>query len=132
MDYRTDRDHFTAASGAPYTRLHPGIYDCSNYQPGGGCEAIIPSSVEAPNAERSPWYSAFNVLIEWGRSFTGWHLAAHVQVQNLLNTPRAVTYSVDTATCRRFSLDQPPCGPAEDAFLPGLKRHYELGLKVAF
>ena len=123
---------FTAASGAPYTRIHPGIYDCSNYEPGGGCEAIIPTSVEAPGAERAPWYSAFNVLIDWGRSFNGWHLAAHVQVQNLLNTPRAVTYSVDTAACRLRSLDQPACGAAEDAFLPGLRRHYELGLKVAF
>jgi hypothetical protein len=123
---------FSAASGAPFTRIHPGIYDCSNYEPGGFCIPIIPTTVEAQNAERSPWSSAFNVLIDWGRSFTHWDLAAHVQVQNLLNAPRAVTYAVDTQACRRLTMDSPACGPDQDRFLPGLRRHYELGVRLVF
>ncbi len=123
---------FSAASGAPYTRVHPGLYDCSQYVPGGHCEAIVATSVESPNAERSPWSSAFNVLIDWGKSFTKWDFAAHVQVQNLLNAPRAVTYAVDASSCRRLTVESPYCGPEQDGFLPGLRRHYELGVRLAF
>ena len=123
---------FTSTSGAPYTRIHPGWYDCSEYEPGGYCPAIVSTTVEAPNAERSPWYTATNVLIEWSRSFRGWDLGAHAQVQNLLNAPLAVTYAVDDQACRRRRTDSPFCGSAEDGFIPGLRRSYELGLKVAF
>jgi hypothetical protein len=124
---------FSAASGAPYTRLHPGVYDCSGYIPyGNACAPIVPTIVESPNAERSPWSSRFNVLIDWGRSFTQWDIAAHIQVQNLLNAPRAVTYAVDAQSCRRLAVDSPYCGPGQDRFLPGLRRHYELGLRLAF
>ena len=122
----------TAASGAPYTRIHPGLYDCSEYQPGGYCPSIVPTQVESPNAERSPWYTAANVLIEWSRSFKGWDLGAHAQVQNLLNAPLAVTYAVDQRLCRRRAADSPFCGPADDGFVPGLRRSYEIGLKLAF
>lgn len=124
---------FSAASGAPYTRLHPGVYDCSQYIPyGEACVPIVPTMVESPNAERSPWSSRFNVLIDWGRSFTHWDIAAHIQVQNLLNAPRAVTYAVDAESCRRLTVDSPYCGLGQDRFLPGLRRHYELGLRLAF
>jgi hypothetical protein len=108
------------------------LYDCSQYVPGGHCEAIVATSVESPNAERSPWSSAFNVLIDWGKSFTKWDFAAHVQVQNLLNAPRAVTYAVDASSCRRLTVESPYCGPEQDGFLPGLRRHYELGVRLAF
>ncbi len=123
---------FVAASGAPYTRIHPGWYDCSDYVPGGFCQPIVSTSVESPNAERSPWYSGFNVLFDWSRSFTGWRVGAHVQIQNLLNASRAVTYAVDEGLCRRGSVESPACGLAEDAFVPGLRRYYELGMRVAF
>ena len=123
---------FTSTSGAPYTRIHPGWYDCSEYEPGGYCPAIVPTQVESPNAERSPWYNAFNVLIEWSRSFTGWDLGVHAQIQNLLNAPLAVTYAVNPDLCRRREADSPFCGPAEDGFIPGLRRSYDLGLRLAF
>ncbi len=121
-----------AASGAPYTRTHPGLYDCRDYEPGGHCQPILSTSVESPSGERSPWYSGFNVLFDWTRSFTGWRLGAHVQVQNLLNASRAVTYAVDEGLCRRRSVEGPVCGRAEDAFVPGLRRYYELGLRLSF
>ena len=123
---------FTAASGAPFTRIHPGWYDCTNYVPGGHCTSLVPTLVEQPNAERSPWYSGFNVLIDWSRSFNGWNLGAHMQIQNLLNAPQAVTYAVNAPLCRRPSNNSAFCGAAEDGFLPGLRRHYELGLRLAF
>ena len=123
---------FTSMSGAPFTRIHPGWYDCSEYEPEGYCTAIVPNQIELPNAERSPWYTATNVLIEWSRSFRGWDLGAHAQVQNLLNAPLAVTYAVDDQGCRRRRTDSPFCGSAEDRFIPGLRRSYELGLKLAF
>ena len=122
----------TSTSGAPYTRIHPGWYDCSEYETTLACTPLVQNQVELPNAERSPWYNAVNVLIEWSRSFNGWDLGAHAQIQNLMNAPLAVTYAVNEDLCRRRSTDVGFCGPAEDGFIPGLRRSYELGLKLAF
>ena len=123
---------FSAASGAPFTRIHPGHYHCTDYETTGSCTTIVSNIVEAPNAERSPWFHAFNVLIDWSRSFMDWDVAAHVQVQNLFNTPRDVTYAVDPSQCRRRTIDSAFCGPEQDTFLSGLRRHYEIGMRLAF
>ncbi len=123
---------FSVASGAPFTRLHPGTYDCSNYVPGGFCDAIVPTTVEAPNAERAPWATGANVRIEWTRSFSEWTLGAHVQIQNVLNTARAASYAVDANECRRTTQFDGFCGAAQDTFVPGMRRHIEAGLRFIF
>lgn len=120
------------ASGTPYTRVHPGWYDCSEYVPGGYCEPIVANAVEEPNAERGPWSTGFDLHAEWSRRFGSWQVSGLLEVQNLLNTPRGGTYVVDQAACRRRTVDQPYCGRAQDTFVPGLARRYELGLRVAF
>ncbi len=120
----------TAASGLPYTRIHPGTYDCTDFPP--VCEPIVPNTVEAPNAERSGWYRRLDLFVEWTRAFNGWHLGAYAQIQNLTGVANATTYRVNADKCRLRSVSDVRCGGAEDEFVPGLRQYRAVGIRIAF
>lgn len=122
---------YTAASGAPYTRVHPGYYEC-NYELD-YCVEHVPDILEPPNAVRAPWYSALDVLGEWTKEYSAWRFALQFQIRNVLNRNNAITYAVSrTGDCGRSTLDAPFCTRDDDVFHNGVNRKGILGLKVEF
>ena len=122
---------FTAASGAPYTRVHPGNYACD--QASVTCSPIVSTEIDSPNAERSAWYASTDALVEWRRPFSSWRLDVYFQVRNLMNSPNAVTYTVAWGdACHRLSAGDPRCGRADDRFESGMPRMALFGFRVVF
>ena len=121
----------TAASGAPYTRLHPGYYIC-NYEED-YCIEHVPDILEMPNAARGPWYSALDLLGEWSKTYSKWSFAVHLEVRNVLNHENDITYGVTrNGPCWRQTVDAPFCNKSADEFHRGISRTGFVGLKVQF
>ena len=121
----------TAASGAPYTRIHPGHYVC--YYEEDYCDEYVPDILEMPNAARAPWYSALDLLAEWTRTYSSWRFAIHLQMRNMLNRDNGITYAVTRGgPCYRRTVDAPFCSTDMDAFQPGVSRQGIFGLKIEF
>ena|GEM_PF-1105787 len=121
----------TSASGAPYTRLHPGYYTC--YYEEDYCIEHVPDVLEMPNAVRAPWYSALDLFSEWSKTYSAWRFAVHVEVRNVLNRRNDITYAVTRGgACQRMTENAPYCGRSSDEFHPGMRRQGFVGLKVEF
>lgn len=121
----------TAASGAPYTRIHPGYYICHYVED--YCDEIVPDILELPNAARAPWYSALDVLGEWTKEYAAWRFAIQVELRNILNRRNDITYGVTRGgSCWRQNVDAPFCAQGADEFYQGIRRQGFLGLKVEF
>jgi hypothetical protein len=121
----------TLASGAPYTRVHPGYYICDFVED--YCIEYVPDILELPNAARAPWYSATDLLAEWTKTYTKWRFAIHLEVRNLLNRRNDITYGVTrSGPCWRQTVDAPFCSQAADEFHRGVRRQGFIGLKVEF
>jgi hypothetical protein len=121
----------TAASGAPYTRVHPGYYLCDYVED--YCVEYVPDILEMPNASRAPWYSAVDLLAEWTKVYSAWRFAIHFEVRNLLNRRNDITYGVTRGgPCWRQTIDAPFCSQSVDEFHRGVRRQGFVGLKVEF
>ena len=119
------------ATGAPYTRVHPGNYDCDREAV--VCREIVPTLVEEPNAERAPWYASLDALFDWTRKFSAWQLAIYVQMRNVTDRSNAVAYSATwQGPCQRDTPDAPFCDRDSDRFESGLPRGTTLGIRIAF
>ncbi|MGI9182089.1 MAG: TonB-dependent receptor, partial [Longimicrobiaceae bacterium] len=68
---------FSAASGAPFTRLFPGDT----------------SRVELPSAQRTPPYATLDLLTEYTRRVRAVELSGYLQLRNALGRENAITYS---------------------------------------
>ncbi len=121
---------FNAASGAPYTRVHLGTYNCTD--PDGQCQAIVPNTAGDPNAQRSSWARRFDLFVDWTREFKAWQLGFYVQMQNVTNAERGVTYAVNQNECRREAQSDPFCGAEQDEFVPGVGSIQVVGVRVAW
>jgi hypothetical protein len=121
----------TAASGAPYTRLHPGYYICDFVED--YCIEYVPDILEMPNAARAPWYSALDLLGEWTKAYSKWRFAIHAELRNLLNRKNDITYGVTRGgPCFRTTVDAPFCSESADEFHRGVRRQGFIGLKIEF
>ena len=121
----------TAASGAPYTRIHPGRYVC-NYELD-YCTEFVFDILELPNDARAPWYSALDMLGEWTKYYSAWRFTIHLQLRNLLDRNNDITYAVTRGgPCDRPTIDTPFCSSAADEFQPGVRRQGIFGLKIEF
>ena len=121
----------TAASGAPYTRIHPGYYICDYIHD--YCDEIVPDILELPNAARAPWYSALDVLGEWTREYTAWRFSIQVELRNILNRRNDITYGVTRdGACWRQTVDAPFCTQGADEFYQGIRRQGFVGLRIEF
>jgi Carboxypeptidase regulatory-like domain/TonB dependent receptor-like, beta-barrel len=120
---------FTAASGAPFTRVVLARYGCDLNQ---HCTQAGPTRIEAPNAERGPPYSNLNVGLGWSRAYRGWALDIYLQVQNALGQSRPVTYN-SSCQCMAAGAD-PWTGSPEpvDAFEARMPRVPVVGVRVSF
>ena len=121
----------TAASGAPYTRLHPGYYVCNYVED--YCTEYVPDILELPNAARARWYSALDVMGEWTKVYSTWRFAIRAEVRNVLNRRNDITYGVTrSGPCWRQTVDASFCDPSVDEFHRGVRRQGFVGLKVEF
>jgi hypothetical protein len=122
---------FTATSGAPYTPLYPGRYECDYAVD--SCREIVSDIIGEPNAARSPWYASLDLQLTWDRAFSAWKLGLFVHLHNLLRRDNAVTYSVTReGPCRRDTLDAPYCSRQQDIFRPDLPAVTTTGVRVSF
>jgi hypothetical protein len=121
----------TAASGAPYTRLHPGYYICDYVED--YCVEYVPDILEMPNAARAPWYSALDLLGEWSKVYSKWRFSIHLELRNILNRKNDITYGVTRdGPCWRQTVDAPFCSQNVDEFRQGVRRQGFFGLKIEF
>lgn len=119
----------TVATGAPYTRFFPAVFEC----PGQGrpCEIEVPAHVEEPNAERGPAYASLDLTVDWTRAYDDWSLGVFGQLRNALNRENALTYEGSQTCEQRGNL---PCGPSGfvDEFERGLPILPTVGVRVVF
>ena len=121
----------TVASGAPYTRLYPGYYIC-NYEED-YCIEYVPDILDMPNAARSRWYSALDLLTEWSKAYSKWRFSVHFELRNVLNRENDITYGVTrNGPCWRRTVDAPFCSQSVDEFQRGVNRMGFFGLRVEF
>ncbi len=123
---------YTFASGAPYTRLHPGTFTCDAERD--LCVPIVPDVLDEPNAARSKWHLALDQRLDWDWRFSAWRLGFFFYNRVGLSYSNDITYTVRRdGGCRRASADSPFCTPAHDQFEPDMSvRSIQLGLRVAF
>lgn len=108
---------YTAASGAPYTRLYPGARACDEEQ--GLCETVVPDVAGTPNASRGSWHLGLDQRLDWERAFSAWRLGFYFHNRLALGHGNHVTYTVTRGgPCRRSSMDAPYCDPQLDHFEP--------------
>ena len=115
---------FTATSGAPYTRYHPGTAREAN----GQREWETPPAVEAPNAHRGPAYASLDVLLDWTRDFGAWRLGLFAQLRNVLGRDNPALYA-GFSPCLPDSFI-PDCG--RDRFENALPRLPAIGARISF
>ncbi len=122
---------FAATSGAPYTPLYPGSYECDyglDY-----CREIVSDIIGEPNSARSPRYAMLDLQFDWNRAFSAWKLGFFVHFHNVLRHNTAVTYSVSReGPCRRDTADAPFCSRQQDFFRPDMPAVTTTGLRVSF
>ncbi|CAN5784722.1 TonB-dependent receptor [soil metagenome] len=116
---------YTAATGAPYTRVYPAkiVIDAADVP------AEAPARVELPNAERSRSYASLDVLVDWQHQFRSWNLVAYLQVRNALgrNNPAFYRGSKDICAASGGESIEP-----HDDFSNGIPRLPLLGVRVRF
>jgi hypothetical protein len=106
---------YTAASGAPYTRLHPGERVCDEDR--GLCETVVPDVAGEPNASRGSWHLGLDQRLDWERRFSAWRLGFFFHNRLALGHRNNVTYTVSRGgPCRRSTPDAAYCDPREDRF----------------
>ncbi|HUE96910.1 MAG TPA: carboxypeptidase regulatory-like domain-containing protein [Longimicrobiaceae bacterium] len=120
---------FTFGSGVPFTQLLiDGSADGASLRLG------------LPNAERTPAYASFDLMVEYERRYTDWLISGYLQIRNVTNRNNAVTYA-GTWNCPA----EPPvsgsptyrevCSGSSGVthrFEPGLPRLPLIGLRIAF
>jgi hypothetical protein len=122
---------FTAMSGAPYTPLYPGSYECDYVLD--RCRELVSDIIGEPNSARSPWYGNLDLLFDWNRAFSAWKLGFFVQLHNVFRRDNAVTYSVTReGPCHRDTGDAPFCSRQQDLFRPDLPAVTTAGLRISF
>jgi hypothetical protein len=105
---------YSAASGAPYTRVHPGARVCEDEQD--SCETV-PDVLDEPNASRTAWLLSLDQRIDWEREFSAWRLGFYLHHRAGLTSRNEVTYTVSrNGPCRRASMDAPFCDARRDRF----------------
>jgi hypothetical protein len=123
---------YTFASGAPYTRVHPGNFVCDIEQD--RCFPIVPDILGEPNANRSEWHLSLDQRLDWDWQFSAWRLGFFFYQRVGLRYSNELTYTLlRGGGCSRESSDSPFCGPDDDQFEPDMSIHsVRLGLRVAF
>jgi hypothetical protein len=122
---------YTHATGAPYTRVHPGETDCGE---DGVCVWRVPPSRGQPNAHRRAAASTLDFSLDWSRRMRRWTLGGFVQLRNVLGSDNQGRYA---------GYEPPHCqsgcengGGADidgyDKFHPGLPRLPLIGFRVTF
>jgi hypothetical protein len=122
---------YTHATGAPYTRAHPGETECDA---SGACTWLTPPSREQPNARRRAASNGLDVSFDWSKRMRGWTLGGFVQLRNALGADNEGRYAgYEPPQC------QGTCGDGggvviegHDRFHPGLPRLPLIGLRVTF
>jgi hypothetical protein len=122
---------YTYATGAPYTRTHPGATECDA---SGACTWLTPPSREQPNARRRAASNSLDVSFDWSKRMRGWTLGGFVQLRNVLGADNEGRYAgYEPPRCQGM------CGDAgavviegHDRFHPGLPRLPLVGLRVTF
>jgi hypothetical protein len=119
---------WTAMTGAPFTRVTARAPE--NCDPFGfECGQTI-TSVEAPNANRTPPYRSLDAMLVWSRPVGRAGLSAYLQIRNVLDRDNASTYSGTVP-----HLVQTRSGTTVewiDRFEAGLPRVPLLGARVSF
>jgi hypothetical protein len=116
---------FTAATGAPYTRVFEGKGECSDTT---GCRWIDPPRTGDPLAQRLGAYQSLDLVFDWSRPVRRWRLGAYLELHNLLGAENAQTYG--SSTCRTSCAAG---GVIVDDVLPGLiPRAPILGVRASF
>lgn len=123
---------YTFASGAPYTRLYPGSFDCDVEQD--RCVPIVPDILGEPNASRSEWHLGLDQRLDWDWQFSAWRLGFFFYQRLGLNYSNDLTYTLRRGGgCSRESSDSPFCGPEQDRFQPDIPiNSVQVGVRVAF
>ncbi|UCG85067.1 MAG: TonB-dependent receptor [Gemmatimonadota bacterium] len=123
---------YTFASGAPYTRVHPGNFTCDEEQD--RCVPIVPDVLDQPNAVRSEWHLGLDQRLDWDWEFAAWKLGLFFYQRVGLSYSNDLTYTLRRGGgCSRESIDSPFCGPESDQFEPDMTiNSLQLGLRVAF
>ena len=99
----------------------------------GDCDVPIPTVAEDPNAERAPWTSRLDLMLDWTREFEGWKLGLYLQVKNLGEADTGETFAGNqSASCIRTDRSDPFCDPSLDEFVPGLSRTEVIGVRVSW
>ncbi len=122
---------YSAASGAPYTRLHPG-WRVRDSEPG-SWETIVPDVLDEPNAARTSWLMSLDQRIDWEREFSAWRLGFYLHNWVGLGYRNEVTYTVSRdGPCRRGSIDAPYCDAQHDRFAPDVPWDMLAGVRIWF
>lgn len=122
---------YTHATGAPYTRVHPGVAACDM---SGACRWHTPPSREQPNARRRGGLSSLDASLDWSKRMRGWTLGGFVQLRNVLGAHNEGRYAgYEPPQCQGM------CGDGGgfviegfDRFHPGVPRLPLVGLRVTF
>jgi hypothetical protein len=121
---------YSAASGAPYTRLHPGSRVCDDEQD--SCETI-PDVLDEPNAARTSWLLSLDQRLDWEREFTAWRLGFYLHHRAGLTSRNEVTYTVSRdGPCRRSSMDARFCDARQDRFEQDVPWDILAGVRIWF
>lgn len=120
---------YTAASGAPYTRLHSPDWSCPD---GAGCDPR--PRLGEPGAHRTPAYASLDLLADWTGSLRGWEVGAYLQLRNALGRDNASTYDYTSEVCpgRGFVAPCPTGYQLVDHFQYGVPMLPVLGLRLRF
>jgi hypothetical protein len=123
---------FTAASGAPYTRVYAPDWSCSWSRECGDRE---PRTLE-PGAFRMPAHASLDLLLDYGWRVRGVEAGAYLQLRNALGRENAATYSSTGDWCpgdQGGYTGQCPQGfVMHDRFEPGLPLLPVLGFRARF
>ncbi|MBA2572818.1 MAG: TonB-dependent receptor [Gemmatimonadetes bacterium] len=121
---------YTAASGAPYTRIFRGSTRCTAE---GVCSWSEEPWTGAPGEQRTRSYQSLDLLVDWTRKYRKWESGAFLQVRNALyhSNPGRYLGLREEYVCRGGATGS--CTPQkQDEFLPGLPILPLIGFRVAF
>jgi hypothetical protein len=123
---------YTAASGAPYTRVFRGTTTCTEER---SCTWEQEPWLGNPGALRSRSYQSLDLLLDWNRSYRKWNLGAYLQIRNALNHSNSGRYLGYRGQYLVGSCDyrQAPCvWEPRDEFLPGMPILPLIGFRASF
>jgi len=123
---------YTAASGAPYTRIHAGSLTTDSL---GRRIWFDTTRAEAPSGRRAAPYRSLDLMLDYAFMVGGWRVGTFVQIRNARNRANPALYTGDTK-CTAYGYNPETriyeCRATEDDFLPGLPRLPVIGFRVSF